>query len=210
MVGLFIQTFKTLALCLCCAEFVLMTSVFYTPLDEALFKSRIIQISGPVDSELAYDTNKKLLALEADNPQAPIYLHVDSPGGVVTSGFAIFDMARFVAPEVITVVMGLAASAGSLISLCASKKNRVAFPNAKFLIHQPLISGVLRGSASDLEIHAKDIIATRRRINEIYAEETGRSLEEIEKATDRDNWMTAVEALEFGLIDRIVKSRKEL
>ena len=186
-----------------------MNSVFYTPLDEALFKSRIVQISGPVDSELAYDTNKKLLALESADPQAPVYLHVDSPGGVVTSGFAIFDTARFIAPEVITVVVGLAASAGSLISLCAKKKNRVAFPNAKFLIHQPLISGVLRGSAADLEIHAKDIIATRRRINEIYAEETGRSFEEIEKATDRDNWMTAEEALEFGLIDRIVTSRSE-
>ena len=107
-------------------------------------------------------------------------------------------------------VTGLAASMGSIIALLAEKKNRLAMPNAKFLIHQPLISGVMQGSASDLEIHAKDIIKTKRRINELYAEETGRSIEEVEAATDRDNWMDASEALEFGLISRIVSRRGEI
>src|SRR4051794_16495864 len=113
----------------------------WNPLDQSLFENRVVQISGQVDSRLAHRVNKVLLAMESSNPEAPIFLFINSPGGEVTSGFSIYDTAKFIKPEIYTVVTGLAASMGSLIALCAEKKNRVAFPNAKFLIHQPLISG---------------------------------------------------------------------
>jgi ATP-dependent Clp protease protease subunit len=183
---------------------------FFTPLDQRLYESRIIQISGPVGSRMAQDVNKTLLAMEREAPDEPIYMFINSPGGEVTSGFSIYDTARFIQPEVVTVVTGLAASMGSVIALCADKKNRLAFPNAKFLIHQPLISGILTGPASDIEIHAKDIIRTKQRINELYSKETGRPIEEIEKATDRDRWMECQEALDFGLISRVVSNRSEI
>jgi ATP-dependent Clp protease protease subunit len=183
---------------------------FFTPVDQRIFESRIVQISGPVGSAMAHEVNRQLLAMERTDPDAPVYLYINSPGGEITSGFSIYDTARFIQPEVTTVVTGLAASMGSLIALCAEKKNRLAFPNAKFLIHQPLISGVLTGPASDLAIHAKDIIKTKQRINELYAQETGRPLEQVIEATDRDNWMDANEALDFGLISRIVNRRTEI
>lgn len=183
---------------------------FFDPTDEALFESRIIQMSGPVDSNMAKMVNRQLLAMEKKDAKKKIYLFINSPGGEITSGFSIYDTARFIEPEVVTVVTGLAASMGSLIALCAKKQNRVAFPNSKFLIHQPLISGTLYGSASDLDIHARDIINTKKMINDLYAKETGRSLPEIQEATDRDNWMTADEALSFGLIAKIVRNRDEL
>lgn len=183
---------------------------FFTPIDEALFESRIVSISGPVRSEMALEVNRQLLALERKDSKKPIYLFINSPGGEITSGFSIYDTARFITPEVYTVVTGLAASMGSLIALCAPKERRLSFPNAKFLIHQPLISGVIQGSASDIEIHAKDIIATKRKINELYAAETGRDLSEVEEATDRDYWMSATEARDFGLISKIISSRSEL
>jgi len=182
----------------------------YTPLDESLFESRIVQISGPVISDMAHEAVKTLLAMERKDASAPIYLFINSPGGEITSGFSIFDTARFIKPEVYTVVTGLAASMGSLIALAAPKERRLAFPNSKFLIHQPLISGTIQGPASDLEIHANDIIATREKINKLYAEETGKPLKEIAAATERDNWMSAEEAKKFGLISKIVKSRAEL
>lgn len=183
---------------------------FYTPLDENLFQSRIIQISGGVDSRLAHKVNKSLLAMEKVNDKDPIYLFINSPGGEITSGFSIYDTARFIGPKVYTIVAGMAASMGSIIALCAPKERRLAFPNAKFLIHQPLISGTIHGPASDIEIHAKDIIATRERINQLYAQETGRPLAEVTKATDRDHWMTAKEALDFGLISKIIDKRSDL
>lgn len=185
-------------------------SPFFTPIDEILFQTRIVQISGPVGSELAYQVNRQLLALEKADSSKPIFLFIDSPGGEINSGFSIFDMARFVKPEVYTVVAGLAASMGSLIALCAKKENRVAFPNSKFLIHQPLLSGTYYGSASDLDIRAKDILRTRERINRLYAEETGKPLATVQEATDRDNWMTPEEAKQFGLISRIVRSHDEI
>jgi ATP-dependent Clp protease protease subunit len=187
-----------------------MNHPFFTPIDEALFKKRIVQVSGPVTSELAHHVNREILALEAQDPKAPIHLFINSPGGEVTSGFSIYDTARFVRCELKTIVVGMAASMGSIIALAADKKNRIAFPNAKFLIHQPLVSGMIRGSASEIEIHAKDIIKMRERINELYAKETNRPLEEIRKATDRDNWMDAQEALKFGLISRVVSSHDEI
>lgn len=183
---------------------------FFTPIDEALLESRIVHVSGPVGSELAYSINRQLLALEKIDPKKPVYLFIDSPGGEINSGFSIFDTARFIEPEVYTVVVGLAASMGSLIALCAKKTHRLAFPNSKFLIHQPLIVGTLYGSASDIDIRAKDIVRTRETINQLYAEETGKSIDTIRVATDRDNWMNAQEAMEFGLVGKIIKSRAEL
>jgi len=187
-----------------------MEPKFYTPIDEALFKTRFVQLSGAVNAQMAQEVNRTLLAMELTDPNAPVYLFINSPGGEVTSGFSIFDTARFIKPKVITIVAGLAASMGSLIALCADKESRVALPNSKFLIHQPLISGTLTGQASDLDIHARDIIKTKNKINRIYSEATGKPLEEIEKATDRDFWMTAEEALDFGLISRIVTSHSEV
>lgn len=183
---------------------------FYTPIDEILFQTRIVQVSGPVDSKLAHRVNKQLLALESKDPKAPIYMYINSPGGEISSGFSIFDTARFIQPTIVTVVVGLAASMGSVIALCADKKHRVAFPNSKFLIHQPLIAGVIQGPASDLEIHAKDIVKTRGKINQLYAKETGRPVEEVAKLTDRDYWMDANEAMKFGLVSRIISDRSEL
>jgi len=151
-----------------------------------------------------------MIALERKDAKKPVYLFINSPGGEITSGFSIYDTAQFIEPEVYTVVIGLAASMGSLIALCAKKNRRLAFPNSKFLIHQPLISGTMYGSATDLDIHAKDIINTREKINQLYAKETGRNMEEVREATDRDRWMTAEEALKFGLISKIVKDRSEL
>lgn len=188
----------------------LMDHPFYTPIDEALFKRRIIQINGPVGSELAMQVNRELLAMEASDSKSPIYLFINSPGGEITSGFSIYDTARFINPEIYTVVVGLAASMGSLIALCAKRQNRLAFPNSKFLIHQPLISGTIRGSASEIEIHARDIIKVKEKINKIYAQETGKPLSEIINATDRDHWLDADEALDFGLISKIVSSQQEL
>ncbi len=182
----------------------------WTPLEQSLFESRIIQISGPVNSKLAHEVNKQLLAMEAKDADKPIFLFINSPGGEVTSGFSIYDTAKFIRPEIHTVVTGLAASMGSLIALCAEKKNRVSFPNAKFLIHQPLITGVLQGPASDLEIHARDIIRLKEKINRLYAEETGQPYDTVQKATDRDNWLDPEDALKFGLISRIIKKRSDL
>jgi ATP-dependent Clp protease protease subunit len=182
----------------------------WSPVEQSLFESRIIQVSGQVDSDMADRVIKQLLAMETADASAPVYLYINSPGGEVTSGFAIYDTARFIKPEVITVVTGLAASMGSLIALCADKKNRLAFPNSRFLIHQPLISGHLRGTATDIDIHAKDIVALKEKINRLYAAETGRTYEEIKKATDRDKWLDAQEALDYGLISKIISKRSEL
>lgn len=188
-----------------------MQNPFFTPLDEALFNRRVIQVSGAVGEELARHVNKALLAMEATDSKKPIYLFINSPGGEISSGFSIYDTARFIEPEVITVVTGMAASMGSIIALCPRKKeNRLAFPNAKFLIHQPLISGTIRGTASDIEIHANDIIKMRQKINELYSRETGKPVPAIAEATDRDYWMTSEEALKFGLISKIVENRSEV
>jgi len=187
-----------------------MENPFFTPLDQALFDSRIVQVTGVIDSESAYQINRALLALEKTNPEQPVYLFINSPGGEISSGFSIYDTARFIKCPVVTVVTGLAASMGSLIALCSPKNKRFSFPNAKFMIHQPLISGTVHGSASDIEINAKEILRTKEKINQIYAQETGRPMEEVIAATDRDNYMTAEEALKFGLIAKIVNNRSEL
>lgn len=185
-------------------------SQLFTPLDNALLESRTIMLNGPVTSELAHKVNKQLFALERNDPNKPIYVYINSPGGEVTSGFSIFDTMRFIKPKIYTIVSGLAASMGSIIALAASRENRFSMPNGKFLIHQPLIHGGIYGPAADLEIHAKDIIRTKERIHRLYAEETGQPIEEVRDATERDRWMTAEEAKEFGLISKILRTRDDL
>lgn len=182
----------------------------FTPIDQHLFESRTVFVSGEVDSDLAVKVNRQLLALERVNPTAPIVLWVDSPGGEVYSGFAIYDTAQFIQPRVITVVAGLAASMGSVIALAAEKQDRVALPNAKLLIHQPLAGGVIRGSASDLEIHAKDIIELKSRMHRLYAERTGLPVEKFVELMERDRWIEPKEALDLGLISKVISKRKDL
>lgn len=174
-----------------------------------LFEARVILMSAPVDAKLAHAVNSQLLALERHNDRDPIYLMINSPGGEVHSGFSIFDTARFIRPPVVTVVTGLAASMGSIITLCAKPEHRFAFPNSKILIHQPSIGGI-GGSVSDIEIHARDLIETKNRIIELYVKECGRSTQEVQKALDRDNWMSPEAAIEFGHISRIVRTRDDL
>lgn len=182
----------------------------FTPIDQHLFESRTIFVSGEVNSELAVKVNRQLLALERVNPTAPIIMWIDSPGGEVYSGFAIYDLMQFIQPRVITVVAGLAASMGSVIALGAEKENRFALPNAKLLIHQPLIGGVIRGQASDLEIHAKDIIDLKKKMHRLYAERTGTSVERFTELMERDRWVDPKEAIELGLISQILVDRKDL
>lgn len=175
--------------------------------NETLLKTRSILISGEIDKKMAEKVVSQLLLLEAENDD-PIKVFIDSPGGDVDSAYAIFDMIRFVKPKVIMVAMGLAASAGALILLAGDKENRFGFPNSHYLIHQPL-SGV-RGVATEIEIHAKEIEKTRQKINALIAQETGKSLQQVEKDTDRDYWMSAEEAMEYGLISKIISKRDQL
>lgn len=175
--------------------------------NETLLKTRSILISGEIDKKMAEKVVSQLLLLEAENDD-PIKVFIDSPGGDVDSAYAIFDMIRFVKPKVIMVAMGLAASAGALILLAGDKEDRFGFPNSHYLIHQPL-SGV-RGVATEIEIHAKEIEKTRQKINALIAQETGKSLQQVEKDTDRDYWMSAEEALEYGLISKIISKRGQL
>jgi ATP-dependent Clp protease protease subunit len=186
------------------------TTQAFTPIDQHLFESRTIFVSGEVNSELALKVNRQLLAMERANPNAPIVLWIDSPGGEIFSGFSIYDTAQFIQPRVITLAAGLAASMGSVISLAGEKEDRFCFPNAKFLIHQPLISGVMRGSASELEIHAQDIISTKKKLHKFYADRTGTSIDKFVELMDRDHWVDPKEALELGLISKVITSRKEL
>ena len=175
--------------------------------NETLLKTRSILISGEIDKKMAEKVVNQLLMLEAENDE-PIKVFIDSPGGDVDSAYAIFDMIRFVKPKVTMIAMGLAASAGALILLAGDKENRFGFPNSHYLIHQPL-SGI-RGVATEIEIHAKEIEKTRQKINALIAKETGKSLAQVEKDTDRDYWMSAEEALDYGLISKIISNRSQL
>lgn len=170
-------------------------------------KTRQILLSGEVNKALAEKIIRQLLILEADSEE-PIYIFIDSPGGDVDAGYAIFDMIRFVKAPVYCIGMGLVASAGALILLAADKSRRLGLPNSHYLIHQPL-SGI-KGVATDIEIHAREIEKTRAKINALIAEETGKELAQVEKDTDRDYWMSATEALDYGLISKVISSRNEL
>ena len=180
---------------------------FPDPLAERFLKTRTILIAGEVNKEMAEKVVSRLLLLESLSDD-PVRIMIDSPGGDVDAGYAIFDMARFVKPIIYMIGMGLVASAGALILLAAPKERRIGLPNSHYLIHQPL-SG-LRGVATDIEIHAREIERTRERINKLIAQETGQDLARIQKDTDRDYWMTAEEAVAYGLISRTVTSRDDL
>lgn len=184
--------------------------LFHTPIDQHVFETRTVFVTGVVNSEMAYEVNRQLLALEKADPKSPIVLWINSPGGEVYSGFSIYDTAQFISPTVITVVAGTASSMGSVISLAAEKENRVAFPNSKILIHQPLLGGMLQGTASELEIHAKDIIELKKRMHRLYADRTGGSAEKFAELMDRDRWVSPEEGIQLGLISKIIHSRKEL
>ncbi len=179
-------------------------------LDLALLEKRRIFLSDGVDSESAKDVIRKLWYLDTVAPGKPILFIINSPGGSVDSGFAIWDQVKMISSPVVTMVTGLAASMGSLLSLVAGRGKRLATPNARIMIHQPLIGGVIRGQATDLEIQAKEMLKTRAMIVSIYAEATGKDPKIIEQAINRDNWMTAQEALEFGLLDKIVATMSDV
>jgi ATP-dependent Clp protease protease subunit len=176
-------------------------------ISEKFLKTRTILLSGEVNKKLAEKVVTQLLLLEAEN-DSPIKIFIDSPGGDVDAGYAIFDVIRFIKPDVYIVGMGLVASAGALIHLAADKDKRFGLPNSHYLIHQPL-SGI-RGVATEIEIHAKEIEKTRQKINKLISDETGKTIKQVEKDTDRDYWMNAEEAKEYGLISRIIRNRGEL
>ena len=170
-----------------------------------LLKERIIFLVGPVNDAVASLVSAQLLFLESENPSKDIAVYINSPGGMVTAGLAIYDTMQYIRPDVSTVCIGLAASMGSLLLTAGAKGKRYCTPNAKIMVHQP--SGGFQGQATDIEIHAKDILATRARLNEIYVQHTGRPIKEIEDAMERDKFLTPDEALAFGLIDEVMKKR---
>jgi ATP-dependent Clp protease protease subunit len=170
-----------------------------------LLKERIIFITGPIEDHMATLIVAQLLFLEAENPKKEIAMYINSPGGVVTSGLAIYDTMQFIRPAVSTTCIGQAASMGSLL-LCAGEKDmRFALGHARVMVHQP--SGGFQGQASDIERHAKEIIELRHRLNELYARHTGQTLEKIEIAMDRDTFLTAEGARDFGIVDKVIEKR---
>lgn len=170
-----------------------------------LLKERIIFLSGPVHDQVSTLVVAQLLFLEADNPKKDIALYINSPGGSVTAGLAMYDTMRYIRPGISTMCIGLAASMGSLLLTAGDKDMRFCLPNSRIMVHQP--SAGFQGQASDIERHAKDILATKRRLNEIYVEHTGQDYDTIEKTLDRDTFMTPDEAKEFGLIDQVLEKR---
>lgn len=173
-----------------------------------LLKERIIFLSGPVHDQVSTLIVAQLLFLEADNPKKEIALYINSPGGSVSSGLAVYDTMRYIRPAVSTMCIGMAASMGSLLLTAGEKDMRFSLPNSRVMVHQP--SGGFQGQASDIERHAQDIIKLKHRMNEIYVEHTGQSYEIIEKTLDRDHFMTPEEAVEFGLIDTVLSERAAL
>ena len=172
-----------------------------------LLRERIIFLNGPVDDGVSALICAQLLFLEADNPKKEIYLYINSPGGVVTSGFAIYDTMQYIKSPVSTFCMGMAASMGSFLLMAGEAGQRICLPNARIILHQP--SGGFSGQASDVERHAEDIIKTKRQLNLLYAKHCGRTYEEVERTLDRDNFMDAQEAKAWGLVDHVYGSREE-
>ncbi len=170
-----------------------------------LLKERIIFINGPIDDVVSSLVCAQLLFLESENPNKDIHLYINSPGGNVTSGLAIYDTMQYIRPDISTLCFGQAASMGSFLLTAGKKGKRQCLPNSRVMIHQPW--GGFQGQASDIEIHAREILEIKKRLNKIYSECTGQDLEKIEKAMDRDNFMTAEAAKEFGLIDHVVAHR---
>lgn len=172
-----------------------------------LLKSRSVLLSGEINKRLAERVIKQLILLEEAGDD-PIRVFIDSPGGDADAGYAIFDMLRFVTPPVVTIGMGLVASAAAIVLLAAPSERRIGLPNSHYLIHQPL-SGI-RGVATEIEIHARELEKLRAKINQMIAEETGQTLAKVERDTDRDYWLSAEEAQEYGLVSRIIANRSEL
>ena len=170
-----------------------------------LLKERIIFLNGPIHDDVSTLVCAQLLYLESENPKKDISIYINSPGGVVTSGLAIYDTMRYIRPDVTTVCIGQAASMGSLLLCAGTKEKRYTLPNSRIMIHQP--SGGFQGQAADIEIHAKEILALRARLNDIYAEHTGQPVKVIEDAMDRDKFLMPEEAVEFGLVDQVVTDR---
>jgi ATP-dependent Clp protease, protease subunit len=176
-------------------------------LPSRLLRERIIFITGPIDDQVAASVCMQLLFLEAENPKKEIAMYINSPGGVVTSGLSIYDTMQFIRPQISTMVMGQAASMGSLLLCAGAKGQRFAVPHASVMVHQP--SGGYQGQVTDIMIHAKNVEALKGRLNQIYVKHTGRTIAEIETALERDNFLTAEEAVKFGLIDKVIDKRPE-
>ncbi len=170
-----------------------------------LLKDRIVFVNGEVHDGMASLICAQLLHLESENPSKDIFMYINSPGGVVTSGLAIYDTMQYIRPDVSTLCMGQACSMGSLLLAAGTKGKRYALPNARIMVHQP--SGGARGQATDIEIHAKEILDLRKRLNQIYVSHTGQKIRDVEKALERDNFMDPETAKKFGLIDEVVKKR---
>jgi ATP-dependent Clp protease protease subunit len=171
-----------------------------------LLKERIIFVTGPVEDYMASVIIAQLLFLEAENPKKEVSMYINSPGGVVSSGLAIYDTMQYIKPEVSTLCIGQAASMGSLLLAAGAPGKRFSLPNARIMVHQP--SGGFQGQASDIERHAQEILSLRSRLNDIYVKHTDQNLKTIEKALDRDTFMTSNDAMKFGLIDKVVENRE--
>ncbi|HRQ56024.1 MAG TPA: ATP-dependent Clp endopeptidase proteolytic subunit ClpP [Azoarcus taiwanensis] len=172
-----------------------------------LLKERVVFLVGPVNDVMANLIVAQLLFLESENPDKDIYLYINSPGGSVTAGLAIYDTMQFIKPNVSTLCIGQAASMGAFLLAAGEKGKRYCLPNSRVMIHQPL--GGFQGQASDIEIHAREILSIRARLNEMLAHHTGQPIEQIEKDTDRDNFLSATAAVEYGLVDKVLTSRSE-
>lgn len=172
-----------------------------------LLKERIIFVTGPVEDGMATLITAQLLFLEADNPSKEISMYINSPGGVVTSGLAIYDTMKYIQPAITTVCIGQAASMGSLLLAAGEKGQRFALPNSRIMVHQP--SGGFQGQATDIEIHARETLALRERLNQIYVEHTGQDIETVREALERDNFMSPQQAMDFGLIDKVGATRED-
>ncbi|MCL2830262.1 MAG: ATP-dependent Clp endopeptidase proteolytic subunit ClpP [Betaproteobacteria bacterium] len=170
-----------------------------------LLKERVVFLVGPVDDNTANLVVAQLLFLEAENPDKDIQFYINSPGGSVTSGLSIYDTMQFIKPDVSTLCLGQAASMGAFLLAAGAKGKRFALPNSRVMIHQPM--GGFHGQASDIEIHAKEILSLRAKLNALMAEHTGRSVEQIDRDTDRDNFLSAAEAAEYGLVDKVLTRR---
>jgi len=172
-----------------------------------LLKERVIFLVGPINDAMANLVVAQLLFLESENPDKDIHLYINSPGGSVSAGMAMYDTMQFIKPHVSTLCTGLAASMGAFLLCAGEKGKRFCLPNSRVMIHQP--SGGFSGQASDIEIHAKEVLYLKRKLNEMMAQHTGQPIETIERDTDRDNFMSAEDAVKYGLIDRVLKNRSE-
>lgn len=195
-------------------NFVIPTVIEKTNLGERVYdiysrllKDRIVFVGGPVNDQIANSVIAQLLFLENENPKKDIIMYIQSPGGHVTAGLAIYDTMQYVKSDVVTVCIGMAASMAAILLCGGTKGKRFALPNAEIMIHQPL--GGVEGQATDIAIHAAHIVDTKKRLNEIIAKHTGQKLSQVEKDTDRDRFMTAKEALEYGLVDKIIDKRPD-